>query len=274
MKRSLKLAKGFTLIELLVVIAIIAILASILFPVFAQAREKARSISCASNLKQIALGALQYQQDNDDTNVYVYGSNNWAGDVDVTWEDSIMPYVKSTGLFKCPDDSYGRGSQNYDPDGNKIAGTPPPPSSYSLVLAWGDWGADGKGDGQYSVSGSHLSVITSPSTTIQFAERWNGYHWTSVNWAQEVWCGGFSGVESLYGAGGPAAFSGHAKYSNYAFCDGHVKAMHYEQTVQQVGNEKPVTDPSFPSWLPQCPASQGSGAPNSKYFGMWTTQQD
>jgi len=58
--------KGFTLIELLVVIAIIAILAAILFPVFAQAREKARAISCTSNLKQIGLGLLQYTQDNDE----------------------------------------------------------------------------------------------------------------------------------------------------------------------------------------------------------------
>ncbi|MCW3058828.1 MAG: prepilin-type N-terminal cleavage/methylation domain, partial [Capsulimonas sp.] len=59
--------KGFTLIELLVVIAIIAILAAILFPVFAKAREKARQISCASNMKQLALGLLQYNQDNDES---------------------------------------------------------------------------------------------------------------------------------------------------------------------------------------------------------------
>jgi prepilin-type processing-associated H-X9-DG protein len=254
---------------LLVVIAIIAILASILFPVFAQAREKARQITCASNLKQITLGALQYQQDNDEYNPYIFGSNNWGGDVDVTYEDSIMPYLKSTSVFHCPDDTYSRGTQNHDPDGSPIPGAPPPPSSYSLDMAWGDW------SGSYSVSNSKLSTITSPSTTIMFAERWNGYHFTSVNWAQDVWCGGNGGNESLYGqGGGPAAFSGHAKLSNYAFCDGHVKAMHFEQTVQQVGNEKPVTDPSFPGWLPQCPSSQGSGAPNSKYFGMWTTQQN
>ena len=63
----MKKNKGFTLIELLVVIAIIAILAAILFPVFAQAREKARAASCESNIKQLSLGLLQYLQDNDET---------------------------------------------------------------------------------------------------------------------------------------------------------------------------------------------------------------
>ncbi len=65
-KRRTRFAQGFTLIELLVVIAIIAILAAILFPVFAKAREKARQITCASNLKQISLGILQYYQDSDE----------------------------------------------------------------------------------------------------------------------------------------------------------------------------------------------------------------
>src|SRR3569833_1979947 len=266
MIRKIQVHAGFTLIELLVVIAIIAILASILFPVFAQAREKARQITCASNLKQIGLAAIQYQQDNDEHNVYVFGSNNWAGDVDLTFEDSLMPYVKSVGVFKCPDDTYGRGSQNYDPNGNKIAGPAAPTSSYAIDMAWGDWA------GQYSASSSQLSTITAPASSILFAERWNGYHFTSVNWAQDVWC---SNGDSLYGqGGGPPSFSGHANLSNYAFCDGHVKAMHYEQTVMQVGNEKPATDPSYPNWLPQCPASQATGAPNTKNFGMWTTQQD
>src|SRR6187402_2889329 len=91
--------KGFTLIELLVVIAIIAILAAILFPVFAKVREKARQISCSSNMKQLALGLLQYNQDNDesmpDTNTI------WGGG----WTGKIYPYIKSKGVYKCPDDS-------------------------------------------------------------------------------------------------------------------------------------------------------------------------
>ncbi|MEO7718839.1 MAG: DUF1559 domain-containing protein [Capsulimonas sp.] len=91
--------KGFTLIELLVVIAIIAILAAILFPVFAKAREKARQISCASNMKQLALGLIQYNQDNDEsmptTNII------WGGG----WTGEIYPYIKSKGVYACPDDS-------------------------------------------------------------------------------------------------------------------------------------------------------------------------
>jgi prepilin-type N-terminal cleavage/methylation domain-containing protein/prepilin-type processing-associated H-X9-DG protein len=93
---------GFTLIELLVVIAIIAILAAILFPVFAQAREKARAISCLSNEKQIGLGIMQYQQDWDEKNP---GGLNGYGGGGSGWAGQTYPYVKSTQVFKCPDDS-------------------------------------------------------------------------------------------------------------------------------------------------------------------------
>ena len=93
--------KGFTLIELLVVIAIIAILAAILFPVFAQAREKARAISCLSNTNQLALAAIQYEQDYDDTTP---GGENHSG-LGSGWAGQIYPYVKSTAVFVCPDDS-------------------------------------------------------------------------------------------------------------------------------------------------------------------------
>jgi prepilin-type N-terminal cleavage/methylation domain-containing protein/prepilin-type processing-associated H-X9-DG protein len=93
---------GFTLIELLVVIAIIAILAAILFPVFAQAREKARAISCLSNEKQVGLGIMQYQQDWDEKNP---GGLNGYGGGGSGWAGQIYAYVKSTQVFKCPDDS-------------------------------------------------------------------------------------------------------------------------------------------------------------------------
>jgi prepilin-type N-terminal cleavage/methylation domain-containing protein len=87
--------KGFTLIELLVVIAIIAILAAILFPVFAKAREKARQASCASNLKQIALAILWYAQDYDER------TQGYQGGVG-SWHLLIEPYVKNTQVFACP----------------------------------------------------------------------------------------------------------------------------------------------------------------------------
>jgi prepilin-type N-terminal cleavage/methylation domain-containing protein/prepilin-type processing-associated H-X9-DG protein len=111
----MKKNRGFTLIELLVVIAIIAILAAILFPVFAQAREKARAITCASNLKQIGLGMLQYVQDYDETfpqaEWFDGGNNTYA-----SWREDIYPYVKEglgvpgfgyptarIGVWLCPD---------------------------------------------------------------------------------------------------------------------------------------------------------------------------
>jgi prepilin-type N-terminal cleavage/methylation domain-containing protein len=105
-KKNVMKRKGFTLIELLVVIAIIAILAAILFPVFAKAREKARQITCTSNEKQLGLSIIQYQQDNDeklmcgDANGGVNSYNDAEG-----WAGQVYPYTKSTGVYTCPDDS-------------------------------------------------------------------------------------------------------------------------------------------------------------------------
>src|SRR6201992_2386276 len=101
MEKRMKVKYGFTLIELLVVIAIIAILAAILFPVFAKAREKARQISCLSNMKQLGLGIMQYEQDSDE--VHVPWLAQGANGANFGWQDLIYPYVKSTQVYVCPD---------------------------------------------------------------------------------------------------------------------------------------------------------------------------
>ena len=94
-------SSGFTLIELLVVIAIIAILAAILFPVFQKVRENARRTACLSNTKQLAIGAIQYEQDSDEKTPGGSDKNGLGSG----WAGQIYPYIKSTGVFKCPDDS-------------------------------------------------------------------------------------------------------------------------------------------------------------------------
>lgn len=97
---------GFTLIELLVVIAIIAILAAILFPVFAKAREQARKTSCLSNMKQLGTGILMYVQDNDETMPLTnYGVNlTPQNKYTYEWQNSVQPYLKNRQIFRCPSD--------------------------------------------------------------------------------------------------------------------------------------------------------------------------
>jgi prepilin-type N-terminal cleavage/methylation domain-containing protein/prepilin-type processing-associated H-X9-DG protein len=125
---SKRQSHGFTLIELLVVIAIIAILAAILFPIFAQAREKARAISCLSNAKQMALATMMYVQDYDET-LYPYrgeqpgnyqynpfwqnpnvGTGSCAGSSASWrqfWDILLQPYIKTYDLFRCPSNPGG-----------------------------------------------------------------------------------------------------------------------------------------------------------------------
>jgi prepilin-type N-terminal cleavage/methylation domain-containing protein/prepilin-type processing-associated H-X9-DG protein len=137
---------GFTLIELLVVIAIIAILAAILFPVFARAREKARQSSCLSQQKQIALGILMYAQDYDEEMPRQYTTNPT-----VRWMAYVMPYIKNYQLFTCPSDqSYSLDPVN--PGGDETIGI-----GYSVYFEYG----------------RSMSLIAKPSQTVLTADGTN-----------------------------------------------------------------------------------------------------
>ena len=165
---------AFTLIELLVVIAIIAILAAILFPVFAQAREKARAISCMSNTKQIGISALMYAQDYDET--LVPAGNRYAhqnvpcfnGNSDfnanprawVDWEIPLIPYTKNTDIFICPDrrqfGCYGY-AMNTDSSDDDFPGAPSPP---------GEWAADTAGNNGPAVPPVTLAAVEAPAECL------------------------------------------------------------------------------------------------------------
>ncbi len=137
--------KGFTLIELLVVIAIIAILAAILFPVFAKAREKARQTSCASNLKQLGLGFAAYVQDYDEQ--YPNGNTGASSQGDACgWPAQIYNEIKSTGVYKCPDDSTGT---------TVTGGVTYVPISYGL---------------NSNMTGTALAAMVSPARTVTLFE--------------------------------------------------------------------------------------------------------
>jgi len=99
----MRMRRGFTLIELLVVIAIIAILAAILFPVFARARAKARQASCTSNVKQMMLGLMMYVQDYDEKFMYWTTGIGDANPSSMAWWASVYPYIKNTGVYCCPE---------------------------------------------------------------------------------------------------------------------------------------------------------------------------
>jgi prepilin-type N-terminal cleavage/methylation domain-containing protein/prepilin-type processing-associated H-X9-DG protein len=150
--------RGFTLIELLVVIAIIAILAAILFPVFAKAREKARQSSCLSNVKQLNLGILQYAQDYDErmpltvgylTPSVVLASPAWPN----YWWEQIMPYLKNEQILSCPSES-----RRYVASGNATD------TSHSINYAY-----------NYFASGQSLGTCAKPTETGLNLDMMNNY---------------------------------------------------------------------------------------------------
>jgi prepilin-type N-terminal cleavage/methylation domain-containing protein/prepilin-type processing-associated H-X9-DG protein len=243
--------RGFTLIELLVVIAIIAILAAILFPVFAKAREKARQITCASNLKQMGLGLLQYAQDNDETypldwfspqstppntNGICAGMTDAAGVQDglgcYKWMDAIYPYVKSAGVYNCPDEQFGflyfTGAGSWPT--NSGYGYLQPTPGYSSGWNFGSYAIshayyDGS-DGVTSPAGSTLSQQQSPANTVWAVDGYT-YEFAWANSSQNPTVGTTQGYPSL-----STIVARHIDGRvNTLYCDGHVKDPKLEQLM-------------------------------------------
>ncbi|BDI29548.1 hypothetical protein CCAX7_15990 [Capsulimonas corticalis] len=217
--------KGFTLIELLVVIAIIAILAAILFPVFAKAREKARQISCASNERQIGLGFLQYVQDYDEKYPALRRLDP-PKPYATYWFDYITPYLKSLDVFKCPSNSLKEKIRFNSGD----ASDSPYTISYGMNPRLGEInGFDAAGAGAVSIGS-----VDTPASKIIIAE--SNALWPDVVWynADPDYLGNTGAAETF---GQPALFAGHTGLMNLVFCDGHVKAMRPTQTI---------SDPNLP----------------------------
>src|SRR5438874_763832 len=136
---------AFTLIELLVVIAIIAILAAILFPVFAKAREKARQTACLSNTKQLALAFMQYSQDYDEMMVWRAYRNTTTGVYleALSWRRQIYPYVKNSQVFACPSNPYNQQLARDSTDANLTAAGLSTTASPRFNISYGVNGQDG-----------------------------------------------------------------------------------------------------------------------------------
>lgn len=190
--------RGFTLIELLVVIAIIAILAAILFPVFARAREKARQSSCLSNVKQIALSTMMYSQDYDERMPLKYFTTGVSGAIKYPggnssahsiWPLPVYPYINNIQIFNCP--------------------------SYSFK-----WSGNYSGTSAYGISdyidGAALADIDEPAATILTADTFTEEDGMSYRISRTI---------SLTPGGKvrAAVSDRHNGGANFGFCDGHAK---------------------------------------------------
>jgi len=220
--------RGFTLIELLVVIAIIAILASILFPVFGRAREQARRTACTSNVKQLLLGVMQYTQDYDELYPKWDGGASWGMPEGTGWwMNQIQPYVKSTGLFACPSDGRGenqtRGWGFAVVPGSTQNGTQPP-RYYKTSYGINEWIVGGAYISDASIQNAAQTVIIAEAVGPLFHDWDNGQGFYGRMAYSRL--GDWGTWEDYQNVARWEQFSGHLQSSNViGYVDGHVASM-------------------------------------------------
>lgn len=239
-----KALRGFTLIELLVVIAIIAILAAILFPVFAQAKAAAKKSACLSNTKQIGVGLYLYLNDFDDSlpmanyptwttgqPTTVFAFHNGAGISELAWADLLQPYTKNLPIFKCPVD---------ETQVKTATGTPIPGAKLSYALNYYFYRRPG-GISNFAITGGNMSEMTAPASKIFIAE-------TGVNPATGAQAE-IVRPDRFWG------FTRHSNGSNYVMADTHAKfhqmPKYWDPAVENI-NWGPDTAPTdrCPQWFP------------------------
>jgi len=254
---------GFTLIELLVVIAIIAILAAILFPVFAQARERARAAACLSNVKQIGTGLMMYTQDFDENYPAAFNQippiNNPSRTVDrIPLDAQVMPYIKNDQVWSCPSDAVAINSNTeywdgkYDPARNggvnkrRTYGYVGRINTRERAAGTGPAGSGGQPDPNTGIAGdwsqaSSMAAIEAPADTIALVESsgqrdgWNvGTPWGSLFTNCDTWKLPGRALKAdanlapgcgIYTEDNRAPYKGHFDRGNYIFADGHAKSM-------------------------------------------------
>lgn len=205
--------KAFTLIELLVVIAVISVLAALLFPVFARARENARRTSCLSNCKQVGLAFMQYAQDYDERLPLSTDTSR-----DLSWVVTLQPYIKSPQIYRCPSDT----SINWD--------TPIAPATVTRMSSYflNDWLA---GTLQYT----HLASITSPSKVVYLSEATvnkTGDHFHPFLWAADPDKTGGPGASQFDSTANRTLeldLNRHFDGLNNIYADGHAKFGRWNQ---------------------------------------------